>query len=143
VDTSVDNSGEATISFSIHDSWSLPTGTASPAEEKSAFGEIKSAGKYAHDQPGQKTTYTDISGIGTAAYTKDQTNSNDGAVVQYQDAVNVLRPARPYQFILQLNYVVPNSGQPIKDKSLDVALHDNSKRSAATSVFMIVSNSPA
>ena len=51
-------------------------------------------------------------------------------MVQYQDAVNVLRPARPYQFILQLNYVVPNSGQPIKDKSLDVALHDNSKRSA-------------
>ena len=127
--TAAVNTGLATLQLQFGDSWSVPDGsTASPAAEKQAFEEIRDAGKHAPAQDGQKTAYTDVSGIGTEAYSKNVVNSNAGKVTAYQDELDVLNGARPYKIVVQTGFEIPDPNQQVPDKSLETAMSNDSQR---------------
>ena len=126
-DTTSGNAGEVGVILTINDSYDSSDGQTGPGAQQKAFDNLKDTKPY--QGVGYRVTQSDVSGVGAEAYLIDTANaSGGGPVIQYQDELHVLHSPRPYSFFISTDYEIPDSGQPLPDKSLDTAMRDDSKR---------------
>jgi len=98
--------------------------------EARQYAETSATGKQTH---GTRPLYHDFPGVGKASYIVDNPGfQSDGTQTAYQTDLYILREPRPFSADVDTTYDRSNVDQSLKDKSLDAAMRDDTKRYALT-----------
>lgn len=127
-DTRSADRGLAIVTLQIADGW----GSADPdaTHQRKYYGEWRESAMSGEAPANQELKYSDVSGIGAAAYLRQQEDTESGTGRPYSVAAElaILPERRPYKVEINVHYSIPRAGDEPADKTLDIAIRDDKTR---------------